>query len=460
MVQPVDWDRAYRIERVVADVMARQAIAGWKFDTPTATVHVIYLENLQDVLYKKIRPHLRKVLNLPYKEPVKKPFKKNGKVNANVLKWYENGDEIVGGPFTRITWEEPNLGSDKQLKELLFWLGWVPTEWNYKKNKAGRKVYDKVTREPIKSSAKLTEDSYASLTSPIGKDVATYLKAGHRASQIRGWLKNVDEHDLVHAGAFPLGTPTGRMRHKIVVNVPKAKKKVFFGHEMRGLFIHRDGRCLVGHDASGLEARLLGHFLNDPALIHELIHGDFHTKFWEPIVDFIETRDDAKNIEYAFIYGAMNPKLGTMTQMRPAGWSDERVGAAIRSIVEAKIPALGDLMEKVRRASKRGYLVGLDGRKLYIRSQHSAFNLAIQGAGAIVMKYSICYLDDWVDRYDLDVIKVGDFHDEAQADVAKGHEHAYGNLAVRSIRKAGEALDLNCPLDAEYKVGESWAETH
>jgi len=244
------------------------------------------------------------------------------------------------------------------------------------------------------------------------------------------------------------------------VNVPKAKDSVYFGKEMRGLFIHRPGRKLVGHDASGLEARLLGHFLNDPVLIDDLIHGDFHTKFWNPIREFIASRDDAKNIEYALIYGAMNPKLGTMTQMRPAGWSDERVGAAVRSIVESKIPALGDLMEKVRRASKRGYLIGIDGRKLFIRSQHSALNLAIQGAGAIVMKYSICYLEDWINRYDLDVIKVGDFHDEAQADVLTDHVHAYGNLAVRSIRKAGESLHLNCPLDAEYKVGESWAETH
>ena len=460
MPQAVDWERAYNIERSVADIIARQAISGWMFDTLGAHRHVKYLEDLQEELYKRVRPSLRLVLTIPYKDPVARPFKKNGEVNANVLKWYENGNEVVGGPFTRISWEEPNLGSDKQLKELLFWLGWVPTQWNYKKDKRGRKMYDKVTKEPITSSAKLTEDSYDSLTSPVGKDIAKYLKAKHRASQIRGFIKNVDCNDLIHAAAFPLGTPTGRMRHNIVVNVPKASEKVFFGTQMRGLFLHRPGRKLVGHDASGLEARLFGHFLNDEELIHELIHGDFHTKIWTPLIDFIDSRDNAKNFTYAIIYGAQDKKLGTMSQTRPNGWSDERTGAAMRAIMEKKIPAMGELMEKVRRASKRGYLVGLDGRKLFLRSAHSALNLAIQGAGAIVMKESIVLLDVWVNRYKLDVIKVGDFHDEAQADVLPAHVHAYGNLAVRSIIRAGQNLDLNCPLDADYKVGDSWAETH
>jgi len=189
MAQAVSWDTAYRIERVVADVMARQAIAGWQFDTYSAQKHVDFLESEKDRLYAKVRPDLRLVLIKPYKDPVMRPFKKNGKVNANVLKWYPDGDEIVGGPFTRIEWAEPNLGSDKQLKELLFWLGWKPTEWNYKKTKGGRKVYDPITKEPVKSSAKLTEESYDSLTAGVGPDIATYLKAGHRASQIRGWIR-------------------------------------------------------------------------------------------------------------------------------------------------------------------------------------------------------------------------------------------------------------------------------
>jgi len=33
-------------------------------------------------------------------------------------------------------------------------------------------------------------------------------------------------------------------------------------------------------------------------------------------------------------------------------------------------------------------------------------------------------------------------------------------LAVECLKAAGVAFDLRCPLDGEYKVGTTWAETH
>lgn len=252
---------------------------------------------------------------------------------------------------------------------------------------------------------------------------------------------------------------TNSSEHKCV-NVPKAKEKVFYGKEMRSLFVARFGRKLVGHDASGLEARILGHYLNDEELIYELIHGDFHVKFWNPLVDFIDNRDQAKNVEYAYIFGAQDPKLGSMADYRPKGWSDERTGKAMRTIIAKSLPALGELTDKAQRAGKRGYVIGLDGRKLFIRQQHKSLNTLIQGGGAIVMKYSMCFLNRWVEKMGLDVIKVGDFHDESQADVLQEHAELYGNLAVKSIIHTGKYFKLNCPLDAEYKIGNNWSETH
>jgi len=311
-MKKVDWWQAYRLEAQVADIIHRQEVNGWKFDRGKANFFEGHLTGEMERLYEETRPYLRKVLHLPYKSPISQPFLKSGDYSAHTKAWFEGGGaevcvcgiDLVSGPFSRVSWREPNIGSDKQVKGLLLELGWVPTEWNYKKTPGGRKIYDE-NKEPIRSSPKLTEDSFGSIQVGIGPLVAEYLKAKHRRSAIQGWLKRVTRDGFVHALATPLGTPTGRFTHRVVVNVPKPKDYVYFGREMRSLFICREGYKLVGHDFSGLEARVMAHYLDDPDLTARIIHGsstegtDFHSLFWETLKEFITSRDNAKNVEYA-----------------------------------------------------------------------------------------------------------------------------------------------------------------
>ena len=306
----VNWKTAYNLEAQVAGIVAQQEINGWKFDRGKGEQFVGDLSSMMNDLEEEALPSLRKILSLPYGTPMNKPFLKSGGYSKGCRDWYERllSPELideVGGPFTRVEWNDVNLGSDKQVKEVLLELGWVPTEWNYKKKANGRKEYD--TRgNPVRSSPKLTEESYGSIPSGVGPLIAKYLQAKHRRSSIEGWLRNMDwETGLIHAYANPLGTPTGRFTHSVVVNVPKPKDYVFFGKEMRSLFTCRAGNQLVGHDFSGLEARVMAHYLDDPDLTAKLIYGssadgtDFHSYFWEPLKDFIDSRDNAKNLEYA-----------------------------------------------------------------------------------------------------------------------------------------------------------------
>ena len=303
----VNWNTAYEIESQVADIIMRQEINGWKFDRGKAIRSEEFLTSEMERIYEEVRPSMRKLLKVHYKTPISKLFlKTTGEPTSGLVTWYPEAGERgkVGGPFSRIDWVEPNLGSDKQVKELLSGMGWEPTEWNYKKSPSGRKIYDS-DKNPIKSSPKLTEDSYDSIVGGIGPSIAEYLKAKHRRSTIQGWLKVVDDNDFIHAIANPLGTPTGRFTHRVVVNVPKPKDYVYFGKTIRSLFTCREGYRLVGHDFSGLEARVMAHYLNDPDLTAKLIFGnskdgtDFHTFFWKPLEDFIDSRDNAKNVEYA-----------------------------------------------------------------------------------------------------------------------------------------------------------------
>jgi DNA polymerase-1 len=130
-----------------------------------------------------------------------------------------------------------------------------------------------------------------------------------------------------------------------------------------------------------------------------------------------------------------------------------------------KTPALNQLITDVKTTvKKRGYLIGLDKRMLTARSEHSALNLLLQSAGAIVMKKATCLLWDELDRqgfkYGDDVVQVLHIHDEFQLYVRNGLEEQVGKIAVNAIKQAGEFFNFRCPLDGEYKVGKNWADTH
>ena len=124
------------------------------------------------------------------------------------------------------------------------------------------------------------------------------------------------------------------------------------------------------------------------------------------------------------------------------------------------LPALDTLTNKVRQASQRGYLKGLDGRKIFVRSEHSALNTLLQGGGAIVMKKAMEILDTLIKLNTFDAKFVANIHDEWQIQVKDSQVEAVGSVGVQSIHRAGDHFKMRCPLDGEYKIGESWYETH
>lgn len=449
----VDWTQSIALEHMVAQIITQQEINGVEFDLPKAQQYLIQLEELKTGIYNNIRPLLSKEVIRKYAGPINAPFLKSGGYNKNVLNWFSDIVPDIGGPFSRVEFEEPELGKRQKLIAQLLKLGWEPEH------------YTKPTERFPNGQPKLTVDkvpvkSLEAITG-VGGELALWYTYNHRQSQIQGWVDNprLELDGRLTAGAIPCGTNTGRMRHNTVVNVPKAADQVVFGREMRSLFTVRDGYIMVGHDASGLELRMLAHYMNDPEYTEVLLNGDLHSYNQE--LAGLPTRDDAKTFIYAFNYGAGDAKLGSIV----GGTAQD--GASIRQRFLEKNKSLGRLIENVQQAAGRGYLLGLDGRKLWMRkndrgqvAKNKALNTLLQGAGAVVMKVSMCYLDRWVKRGGLDVKKIIDMHDEAQAEVFPNHAELYGGLAVQSIRQTGEYLNLNCPLDAEYKVGANWSETH
>jgi DNA polymerase I-like protein with 3'-5' exonuclease and polymerase domains len=184
----------------------------------------------------------------------------------------------------------------------------------------------------------------------------------------------------------------------------------------------------------------------------EVINGDIHTA--NQHLAGLESRDQAKTFIYALLYGAGDEKLGSVASAGRAA------GKTLRERFMSNLTAYADLKDRVSREAVCGWISGLDGRKLYIRSEHAALNTLLQSAGAIVMKKALCLLQEYAILWNLDYYFVGNIHDEVQAEVRADHADKYGRLAVSCLEAAGIELGLNCKLTGEYKVGSSWKETH
>jgi len=192
--------------------------------------------------------------------------------------------------------------------------------------------------------------------------------------------------------------------------------------------------------------------MNDKDYTHELLTGDIHSA--NQRAAGLDTRDKAKTFIYAFLYGAGDAKIGSIVG------GSARDGAELKERFLKNTPALAGLRERVATAAKRGYLKGLDGRKLWLRSEHAALNTLLQSAGAIVMKKALTILHEIATLNGIDFKFVGNIHDEFQTEVEWDQAEQFGVLAVDAIKQAGIDLGLRCPLDGEYKIGDTWAETH
>jgi DNA polymerase I-like protein with 3'-5' exonuclease and polymerase domains len=191
----------------------------------------------------------------------------------------------------------------------------------------------------------------------------------------------------------------------------------------------------------------------------------------------LNERETAKTWFYAFIYGAGDFKLGTIVlsewdadklanfyEKFPAGRKRKaaivRLGKRSRARLEDNIPAFKQLVKKVKDAARRGFILGLDRRKVPIRALHSALNFLCQGAGAIVMKKALVIMFERFKKEGLDVLPLLNVHDEVQLSVPGEQAEAVGAHAAAAITEAGEWFNLRCPLGGDFDVGKTWAETH
>ena len=421
------------LEHDVQYSISKQIQNGWLLDERKATDLVAELQEKQNEVKEQVH---KAFTPLPtFVKEIEPKFKKDGSLSSVGLKFLGDDWQSVAGRFSRIDWPEFNLGSRQQIGRYLRRFGWKPEKFT----ETGQAIVDEKTLETVTDI-------------PEAQLIAEYLMVQKRIAQVQSWLDAIEDDGRVHGQVNACGAVTGRMTHSKpnMAQVPAVGAP--YGAECRACWVVPDGYKLVGVDASGLELRMLASFMNDKEYTDEILNGDIHTT--NQVNAGLSTRAQAKTFIYAFLYGAGDAKIGSIVG------GSQRVGGQLRQRFLDNTPALAQLRERVSVASQRGYLRGLDGRCLHIRSEHSALNTLLQSAGAIVMKKALQIFEQYAPKWKLDYKLLGSIHDEYQLEAREDHADKVGYLMVESIKAAGIALDLKCPLDGEYKIGNNWAETH
>ena len=326
-----------------------------------------------------------------------------------------------------------NLASRKQISERLMGLGWKPSKHTEK----GQPIVDETTLEGIDI--------------PEAQLIAEYLMMQKRVGLIDSWLKFAGDDDRVHGAIITNGAVTGRMTHHSpnMGQIPSVSKP--YGVECRKLWGVDNGNNLVGCDLSGIELRCLAHYMQDAEWQEELLNGDIHQKNADAAGI---TRPQAKTLIYATLYGAGATKIGSIV----GGGAKE--GQEILSRFYANTPALSRLMEKVKKLAESGYVPGLDGRRILVRSEHAALNSLLQGCGAIIAKQWCVEAHKTFKKQQIPVKQVAFVHDEIQLETEEKYSQQVAEIMCRSATQAGITLGFRCPVDAESKIGQNWFDTH
>jgi DNA polymerase I len=364
---------------------------------------------------------------------------------------------VKGQPFTKVMHEEFNPGSRQQIVDRLQTkYGWVPEKSTEKGNPS------------------IDDDVLSALPYPEAKPLAEYMLIKKRLGQIadgnNAWLKLVnDETGCMHGDVVTNGCITGRCAHRNpnMGQVPAGYSE--YGKECRGLFHAPDGWTLIGVDAKALELRCLAGYLaywdgGEYARVVTDESIDIH--IYNQEMFGVATRDIAKRLLYGLLYGCGALKAGTIIDPNEKNELilRELGSTAINSFMQG-IPALKELKNRIaHNIAKREYLIGLDGRPLFCRSDFKGLNVLLQSSGALIMKQVVIELHNKM--YDLGYIYGHDWqqnamiHDEVQVSCPPAMVDTLTSVALEAFPASQQFFDFQCSIHGDAHVGYSWDQTH
>lgn len=469
-----NWDNAVWLTGRLFEILGKQEQYGWKVDREWMDfcIHMCthWIRKIDRVLAYRLPPisvcEEKKVKGeLSY---VKKPFLKSGQLNQHVLKYLDGDNCNIAGPFSRVSFRAVDPNSRAEAIDYLLSLGWIPSEWNT--NDAGERTSPKLSKD----------DPFEGITDRVGKLFAKRMQVKHRRSNVEGLIKHIREDGRIPSVITNLAE-TGRATHSKIVNIPNAE--AFFGKWMRKIFVADEGKILIGTDSAGCQNRMLAGRVGDPAFTDTLINGKKEDKTSIHFVNQKALKNIAgmdigygmcKNLNYGFMFGASDNKLGRMVG------GDKDSGGQVRKALLSVSTGFADLVERLTGEWKSnakvrnnkwgkveyydGWVTGLDGRPIFIDSEHKILVYVLQSDEAIMMAAAYVFLYDWLEQDGLEWGKdwayVGWMHDEYTIEANPEHESRIRFLAEQAITTAGNYFNIQCPHEGESAVGINWYDIH
>jgi DNA polymerase-1 len=433
---------ALKLETRTQQICLEQSEKGFNFDYQAGLKLEIDLNNRKEELSELICKDLGGdfLVKLNVKVP-KKNLKYKDPKTANRTK---------GAAYTEIKYKPFNANSRYDLgQRLIERFGWKPKEFG------------------ADGKPTLNEDILDSLKYPVTELISEYMmiekRLGMLASGAGAWIKLYNEETkCIHGRVNTLGTGTSRCSHSKpnLAQIPAVRSP--WGKECRSLFTAPKGMKLFGTDASGLELRMLAHYMHpfdNGEYADTVLNGDVHTV--NQNAAGLPTRDDAKTFIYAKIYGSGIKNLAETCKMPVAQMKK------VVSDFDTNLPALSALTSAVKGTIRtKGYVKALDGRKIYCSSEHAALNYLLQGGGAIVCKTWMVNIHDLLKQRDpnyKDYVKQLAFvHDELQIayDENRISHDELAEISSKAMTMAETSLRLRLRLDSDSCSGSNYAETH
>ena len=410
-----------RLEHRVAEILTEQEIHGWTFDEQKSFQLESHLRREMEKLTQVLRrqfPLIGGALFTPKRD--------------NSTQGYKAGAE-----FQRLKEFNPTS------RDHIAWI--LTTHFKVKLSKittTGKPIIDEIT---------LTE-----IDIPFSRACAKCLtikkKLGMISEGVNAWNKLVTTKGKIHHNCS-VSTNTFRCAHRKpnLAQVPSDK-------EFRELFTASPRHIMVGADLSGIELRMLAHYLgryDGGRYADILLNDDIHQVNADKIGI---TRRQVKTVTYAFLYGAGNEKIGMSYDNSLQPKEARKKGSEIREAFVSAIEGLSDLLGAVSNKAANGYLLALDGRRVLVDSPHKALNYLLQCSAGIVAKRWMVIANDAI--HNPHTHQLAFVHDELQYETPQEDATNLMNLLEKAAELAGEYYDLRCPIAAEAKQGKTWADVH
>lgn len=380
-----------------------------------------------------------------------------------------------GSSFTWCEVVEFNAGSPKQVIERLNEFGWRPVD-KTKGHLEAEKTRDKTKLAKFKEYGwQLNERNLATLPDTAPEAARLLVKRGLIAARLRTlteWFESYNPHTgRVHGSFYTLGTWTHRLSHRQpnLGNIAAKKSIKYNGKElkalatelggtMRGFWTCEEDEWLVSCDMAAAHMRIFAHLVQDQTLI-DLIEadGDIHTMNMEKFGGLCPDRDRAKTFIYTFFNGGAVPKVASIF-----GCSQDQAKVGFDLFV-ANYPLLQTYKKETFPSwAKRGYFIGLDGRKVACDSAHQMMAGILQNYEAVLMKQANVMWRKIADEKGYRYRQVNLVHDEFVTAVRGSHGDAValGEIQAQCIAEVGVRNKLMCPLRGSAKVGRTWLEIH